>query len=33
VKVDKLKEAKIEELKSLNVPEKFIVELKNKPIH
>ena len=30
--VEKIKEEKIQELKSLNVPEKYIVELKNKPI-
>ena len=33
VKVDKIKEEKIDQLKSLNIPDKYIVELKNKPIH
>ena len=33
VKVDKIKEEKIEQLKNLNIPDKYIVELKNKPIH
>lgn len=30
--VDKIKEEKIQELKNLNIPDKYIVELKNKPI-
>jgi hypothetical protein len=30
--VEKIKVDKINELKSLNVPEKYIVELQNKPI-
>lgn len=30
--VERIKEEKISELKGLNVPEKYIVELKNKPI-
>ena len=33
VKVERIKEEKIKVLKDLSVPEKYIVELKNKPIH
>ena len=33
VKVEKIKEEKIKVLKDLSVPEKYIVELQNKPIH
>ena len=31
--VEHIKEEKIQLLKELNVPEKYIVELKNKPVH